>query len=107
MLYDHLEGWEGDARGRTCGDICICIADSLWYKAETNTTVKQLYSNKDVKKKIECRIDLIPLYLTANHEHFAAGRRLRVLPPSSPDFRSSTTLQTKVRAWGARAASGH
>ena len=28
--------WEGDARGRTYGDICICIADSLYYKAETN-----------------------------------------------------------------------
>ena len=32
------------------GDICICIADSLCYTAETNTIVKQLYSNKDVKK---------------------------------------------------------
>ena len=39
VLYDHLEGWdrEGDARGRRYGDICICIADSLCYKAETNT----------------------------------------------------------------------
>ena len=27
---------EGDARGRGYGDICICIADSLCYKAETN-----------------------------------------------------------------------
>ena len=27
---------EGDARERTYGDICICIADSLCYKAETN-----------------------------------------------------------------------
>ena len=42
-------GWEGDARGRRYGDICICIADSLCYTAETNTIVKQLYSNKDVK----------------------------------------------------------
>ena len=30
-------GWEGDARGRRYGDICIRIADSLCYKAETNT----------------------------------------------------------------------
>ena len=30
-------GWEGDVRGRRYGDICICIADSLCYKAETNT----------------------------------------------------------------------
>ena len=43
VLFDHLEGWdreggrEGDARGKGYGDICICIADSLCYKAETNT----------------------------------------------------------------------
>ena len=62
MLCDHLEGWdreggrEGDARGKRYGDICICVTDSLCYKAETNTiiinnninNVKQLYSNKDV-----------------------------------------------------------
>ena len=55
MLCDHLEGWdreggrEGDARGKRYRDICICITDSLCYKAETNTPLaKQLYSNKDV-----------------------------------------------------------
>ena len=61
MLCDHLEGRdregerEGNARGKRYGDICICIADSLCYKAETNTIVEQLYSNKDVKqtKKIQ------------------------------------------------------
>ena len=37
VLCVYLEGWEGDARGRTYGDICICIADSLCYTAETNT----------------------------------------------------------------------
>ena len=43
VLCDHLEGWdkegrrEGDARGKRYGDICICIADSLCYKAEINT----------------------------------------------------------------------
>ena len=42
---DHLEGWdseggrEGGARGKRFGDICICIADSLCYKAETNTAL--------------------------------------------------------------------
>ena len=41
-------GSEGDARGRGYGDICIHIADSLRYTAETNNIVKQLYSNKDV-----------------------------------------------------------
>ena len=30
-------GWKGDARGRRYGGICIGIADSLCYKAETNT----------------------------------------------------------------------
>ena len=42
-------GWEGDARERGYGGICIRIADSLCYTAETNSTVKQLYPNKDVK----------------------------------------------------------
>ena len=58
VLCDHLEWWdreggrEGVTRGKRFGDICICIADSLCYKAETNNTiVKQLYSNKHVKKK--------------------------------------------------------
>ena len=52
MLCDHLERWdqeggrEGDARGKRYGKICICITDLLCY-----TIVKQLYSNKDVKKK--------------------------------------------------------
>ena len=30
-------GWEGDARRRGYGDICIRIADSLCDTAETNT----------------------------------------------------------------------
>ena len=43
MLCDHLEGWDKEggrergARGRRYGDVCICIADSLCCKAETNT----------------------------------------------------------------------
>ena len=56
MLCDHLEGWggeggrEGDARGKRYGNIFVCIADLLCYKAETNTPfiVKQLNFNKDV-----------------------------------------------------------
>ena len=51
MLCDHLEGWdreggrdreggwEGDARGRRYGDICIRISDALCCKAETNTAL--------------------------------------------------------------------
>ena len=66
VLCDHLEGWdkggwEGDARGRRYGDICICIciADSLRYKAETNiplssnyTPIKMLNKNKYQKKNV-------------------------------------------------------
>ena len=43
MLCDHLEVWdreggkEGDAREKRGGTICICITDSLCYKAETDT----------------------------------------------------------------------
>ena len=42
MLCDHLEGWDREGRRETQeggdnADICICIADSLCYKAETNT----------------------------------------------------------------------
>ena len=32
-----IYGREGDARGKRYGNICICITDSLCYKAETNT----------------------------------------------------------------------
>ena len=58
MLCDHLDGWdreggrEGDARGKRYGDICICITDSLCYKAETNTPLKSNYTPiKMLKKK--------------------------------------------------------
>ena len=43
MRFDHLERWdreggrEGDARGKRYAFICICITDSLGYKAETST----------------------------------------------------------------------
>ena len=43
VLCGRLEGWdgeggrEGDAGGRTCGSVCVCIADSLCCKAEANT----------------------------------------------------------------------
>ena len=57
MLCDHLGGWdreggrEGDARGRGYGDICIHIADSLCYKAETNTPLQSNYTRIKMKKK--------------------------------------------------------
>ena len=48
LRKSNFSGSEGDARGKRYGYICICITDSLCYKLETNTIVKQLYSNKDV-----------------------------------------------------------
>ena len=35
--WDREGGREGDARGKRYEYICICITDSLCYKAETNT----------------------------------------------------------------------
>ena len=35
--WDGEGGREGDAGGRRYGNVCICVADSLCYKAETNT----------------------------------------------------------------------
>ena len=64
MLFDQLEGWdreggrEGDAKGKRYGDICICITDSLCYKAETNTPLQSNYTpikkckkNKELKEQ--------------------------------------------------------
>ena len=41
VLCDHLEGWgrEGGRETQEGEDICIHIADSLCYKAETYTTL--------------------------------------------------------------------
>ena len=57
MLCDHLEGSEkeggreGDARGERYGDMCICIANSLCYKAETNTPLYSKYTPIKMLKK--------------------------------------------------------
>ena len=42
MPCDDIDGWDGGGDGREVqegGDICIHIADSLHYTAETNTTL--------------------------------------------------------------------
>ena len=60
MLCDHLERWdreggrEGDARGKRYGNICICITDSLCYKAETNTPLESNYTPIKMLKKLDC-----------------------------------------------------
>ena len=74
MLCDHLEGWdreggrEGDARGRSYGDICILQLIYFVIKQKLHTIVKQLYSNKDVKKKKSLRImpSSSPCYCSEN-----------------------------------------
>ena len=80
MLCDHLEGWdreggrEGDARGKRYGDICICIADSLRYKAETNTPLKSNYTPiKMLKTKTSRHFDLIKF---EDHKIFTKNPRL-------------------------------
>ena len=45
-------GREGHARGRRCGDVCVCIADSLCCKAEANTPLSSNCTpTKMLKKK--------------------------------------------------------
>ena len=43
--------WEGDTRGRGYGDICMHMADSLCYKAETNTPLESNYTPIKMFKK--------------------------------------------------------
>ena len=45
MLCDHIEVWDrkGDTKGSRYRDICICMADSLCYKAEISTPVQNNY----------------------------------------------------------------
>ena len=40
MLCDSLEGWDGVGTGKEIQegrDVCLPVADSCWYMAETNT----------------------------------------------------------------------
>ena len=69
MLCDHLDGWdreggrEGDARGTRYGNICICITDSLCYKAETNTPLESNYTPIKMlkkKKRKKCQLLTVP-----------------------------------------------
>ena len=56
MLCDHVERWDREC-GREMqerGDmvICICIADSLCYTAETNTALYSSYTPIKMFKRI-------------------------------------------------------
>ena len=47
VLYDNLEGWDGVGHGREIqegGGICIPVADSCRYMAETNPVLSRNYS---------------------------------------------------------------
>ena len=63
VLCDHLEGWdreggrEGEARGKSYGNICICITDLLCYKAETNTPLKSNYTPIKMLRKKKKKMD--------------------------------------------------
>ena len=65
MLCDHLERWdreggrEGDARGKRYGNICICITDSLCYKAETNKKKKKAGVAILISQKTDFKIKTI------------------------------------------------
>ena len=55
MLCDDLRGWdtEDGREAQEEGDMgtCVCIWLIRFVVQQKHTTVKQLYSNKDVKKK--------------------------------------------------------
>ena len=51
MLCDHLEGWNRESSRRGYGDICMHIADSLCYTAESNTTLYNNYTPVKMLKK--------------------------------------------------------
>ena len=60
MLCDHLEGWdgeggrEGDAGGKRCGSMCVCMTDSRCYRVETSTPLWSNYTPiKMLKKKMK------------------------------------------------------
>ena len=94
MLGDHLEGWdreggrEGDARGTRYGNICICITDSLCYKAETNTPLESNYTPIKMLKKKRHRlaewIQIQDLYICCLQE---------------THFTPRDTYTLKVRGW--------
>ena len=50
MLCDHLEGWDREGgrekqEGGEMGTYCICMADSLCYRADANTLLWGNYTS--------------------------------------------------------------
>ena len=70
VLCNHLEGWDreggvgGDARGKRYGDICICKAVSLCYKAETNTQLLSNYTPIKMLKNKQTSKQKMTIFLT-------------------------------------------
>ena len=49
--------WEGGARGRGYGDICMHMADSLWCTTETNTVLWNNYTPIKIYSKNVMQLD--------------------------------------------------
>ena len=74
MLCDHLEGWdrEGGRETQKGGDMGIYVYVYLIHfviKQKLNTILKQLYSNTDIKKKIDIQ-DCLSLETTLELHFF-------------------------------------
>ena len=62
MLCDDLEGWDGEGGSdvQEGGDTCICITDSLYCTAETNTALESSYT--PIKKKKKSVISVLQVF---------------------------------------------
>ena len=106
---------EGDTRGKRYGHICICITDSLCYKAETNTPlwsnytpIKMLKKKKclvEIKELCKCEVLLAYTWTFTDHFFFFFGYEV-LLPPFyvfiTSCFRSFNVLSNirTIMQWG-------
>ena len=81
MLCDDLEGWDGEGGSdvQEGGDTCICITDSLYCTAETNTALESSYT--PIKKKKISHLCFASLSTTLSPEA-ACWLIFPLLPPS-------------------------
>ena len=77
------------AGGRRYGNVCICVADSLCYKAETNTPLWSNYTSiKMFKKKNKKK--------TQWDRDFPGGPVVETPPSNAGDTGSSPGWRTKI-----------
>ena len=89
-------GWEGDARGRRYGDVCICMADSLCYKAETNTVLWSNYTPIKIYLKINKHTKIFPkLFLLQRH---LGGGRVNYWQRATWNTKTQTLLRPRGAA---------